>query len=69
MTGDELTSIRKRLGLTRYEMGRAFGYEGNQNTIYTSIKRYEAGDRDIPPWLARLAWMYDMHGVPQDWLS
>ncbi len=69
MTGSELARIRKRLGLSLTGMGRALGYEGNKNTLQVAISRYENGDREIPPWIARLAQMYDRHGVPDDYLA
>lgn len=66
MTGYEFSAIRKRLGLSLYDWGRALGYEGNRNTVQVAVSRYERGDRDIPPWIARLAMMFDRHGVPSD---
>jgi transcriptional regulator with XRE-family HTH domain len=69
MTGAQLAAIRKRLGLSLVEMGRALGYAGNRNTVQVAVSRYEAGDRDIPPWIARLAAMYAEHGVPPRFLD
>lgn len=66
MTGAELYDIRKRLGLSLYAMGRALGYEGSRNTVQVAMSRYERGDREIPPWIARLAIMYARFGVPDD---
>lgn len=66
MTGEQLASIRHRLDLSLVEFGRALGYEGNRNTVQVAVSRYEAGGRDIPPWIARLAVMYDRFGVPAD---
>ena len=63
MTGPEFTAIRKRLGLSTVEMGRALGYEGQDNTVSVTVRRYESGQRDIPPWIARLAAMYGKHGL------
>ena len=64
MTGPDLKRIRRALGLSTTELGRAFGYEGQDNTVSVTIRRYEAGLRPIPPWIARLASMYDRYGVP-----
>ena len=67
MTGKELKSIRKALGLSTKELGRAFGYRGNDNTISVQVRAYESGGREIPPWIERLALMFKRHGVPSDW--
>jgi transcriptional regulator with XRE-family HTH domain len=69
MTGEEFATIRKRLGLSLYDWGRALGYEGNRNTIQVAVSRYERGDRDIPPWINRLARMFDRFGVPAEFLE
>jgi transcriptional regulator with XRE-family HTH domain len=69
MTANELYDIRQRLGLSLYDFGRALGYEGNRNTVQVAISRYERGDRDIPPWIARLALMFDRHGIPDAFLN
>lgn len=69
MTGPELKAIRKRLGLSVIEMGRAIGYEGSDNTVNVTMRRYEAPNgRTIPPWIARLAIMFDRFGVPEDFV-
>lgn len=67
MTGDELRAIRRALGLSLKDFGRALGYTGSPNTISVQVRRYEAGARDIPPWIARLATMYERHGIPPEW--
>lgn len=54
MTGPEFAAIRKRLGLSVIEFGRALGYEGEDNTVSVTVRRYEAPNgRPIP--LDRLA--------------
>lgn len=67
MTGAELKIIRKQLGLSTTELGRAFGYEGSDVTASGTIRKYESENRPIPPWLARLAIMFFKHGVPDGW--
>lgn len=67
MTGEELKAIRRQLGLSTKELGRALGYTGADNTISVQIRRYESGARDIPPWIERLAVMYGRHGIPSEW--
>lgn len=70
MTGPELQSIRKALGLSVIEMGRAFGYSGTDDTVSVTVRRYEAPNgRDIPEWIARLALMFAKHGVPRGFLK
>lgn len=69
MTGPELKAIREKLGLSVIQMGRALGYSGNDNTISVQVRRYELGMREIPEWIARLAFMYGKHGVPKRFLG
>lgn len=67
MTGGELKAIRHRLGLSTTALGRAFGYEGSEVTASGTIRKYESDARPIPPWLGRLATMFDRYGVPEGW--
>ncbi|MBJ6986091.1 hypothetical protein [Devosia sp. MC521] len=69
MTGPELKAIRHRLGLSTLQLGRAFGYVGSDTTASVTIRKYESGQRPIPPWLTRLATMFDRHGVPPGWTA
>ena len=65
-----MKTIRHSLGLSVVELGRAIGYEGNDNTVSTTIRRYEAPNgRTIPPWIARLVWLMYEYGVPEEWLG
>lgn len=67
MTPAEFKSIRKDLGFSTAQWGRALGYQGTDNTVSVQVRRYESGRREIPPWIARLAEMLGRHGVPDDW--
>lgn len=67
MKGQELKAIRHRLGLSTTALGRAFGYTGSEVTASGTIRKYESGNRPIPPWLGRLATMFDRYGVPDGW--
>lgn len=69
MTGEEMKSIRHRLGLSAVELGRAMGYTGADNTVSVTVRRYESDMRPIPPWLGRLLRMFEMHGVPPGWTA
>lgn len=66
MNGATFKRIRKELGLTVIQWGLALGYLGNDNTVSVQVRRYELGTRDIPPWIARLAFMFGRFGVPND---
>jgi transcriptional regulator with XRE-family HTH domain len=63
MTPAEFRAIRKQLGLSTVQMGRALGYEGSDNSVSVTIRRYEAGIRPIPPTVAMLVAMYERHGL------
>jgi transcriptional regulator with XRE-family HTH domain len=67
MTPQQFKAIRRELGLTVRDFGRALGYQGNDNTISVQVRQYECGDRIPPPWIERLAIMFGRHGVPPDW--
>jgi len=66
MTGADIRAIRQALGLSVIEFGRALGYAGADNTVSVQVRRYEGGQRTIPPWIARLVGMYGRYGVPAD---
>ena len=69
MTGDELHDIRRRLKLSIVMFGRALGYGGDDKNINRTVRRYESNEKEIPPWIARLAIMFDRYGVPTDFLA
>ena len=70
MTGPELKAIRNRLGLSVVQMGRAIGYEGADKSVAVMIHRLEAPNgRPIPPYVVRLAIMFDLWGVPPEYLG
>lgn len=66
MTGDELVAIRKGFGMSPAKFGRALGYQGD---IRGTMRRYENGSKEIPPWIERLALMFERHGIPDEWLE
>lgn len=69
MTGPELRVIRQSLGLSLVGFGRALGYQGSPKTLNAQVHKYETGERPIPPWISRLASMYQRHGVPEEWAA
>ena len=71
MQGKELKAIRRELGLSAVELGRALGYAGTDNSASVTIRRYEANMRPIPPLVDRLArcfrLLYEKLGIlPED---
>jgi hypothetical protein len=69
MTGPELAHIRRSLGLSVIEFGRAVGYEGSDETVSSTIRRYESPrGRHVPRWIGRLALMFHRHGIPDEFL-
>jgi transcriptional regulator with XRE-family HTH domain len=64
MTGSELRRIRKGLGLTQTQFARLLGY-----THFSRISYFETGKEPIPKTTERLARMFQMHGVPSEWLT
>lgn len=70
MTPEKFKEIRRDLGLSTVQIGRAFGYSGADTTIAANIRKFESGARPIPPAIARLARMYVRNGgVPEGWLD
>jgi transcriptional regulator with XRE-family HTH domain len=69
MTGNDLRSIRHRLGLSIVRFGRCLGYEGHHGTVNSLVRRYECGRKDIPPTIATLAIMFERFGIPKDILE
>lgn len=59
MNGIEFREIRKRLGLSEAEFAEELGYTGNERNNVTAIQRYERGKRQVPLYMARLAWLLD----------
>jgi len=49
MTGADLRRIRLEHGLTQEAFGRALGLSGTGQSVQTSLYRYEAGLRPVPP--------------------
>ena len=69
MNGSDLKAIRKRLGLSALQLGRAFGYTGTAGTAAVMIRKYESDARPIPIYLERLLRMYEEHGIPDEYID
>lgn len=63
MTGAQLRTLRKALGLTQVEFGRALGYTADGD-VAAILSRMEAKER-VPERTARLATMFARFGVPE----
>ena len=66
MTPLEFRDIRLGFDLSAAEWGIALGYTGKRANIRQTISRYEDGERPLPTIVARLASMYQEHGIPED---
>jgi transcriptional regulator with XRE-family HTH domain len=64
LSGDQLKTIRQGLGLSVRDMARALGFEGVNSAL--ALRRYERGEKPIPPKIARLAIMFSRFGIPPD---
>lgn len=68
MTGAELRVVREALGLSLSQLARACDYASTDNGV-TLLRRYEKGERDVPPWLPRMLELFRRHGVPPDFIE
>lgn len=68
MTGADLRAIRERLGLQRLAWGRALAYQGTDESVSVCVRRVETA-ATVPAQIARLAEMYERHGVPKRYLA
>ena len=68
MTGPQFRAIREKLGLSQIQWGRAIGYAGEPVSIHVCVRRFETMDR-VPSQVARLAEMYERHGVPAEYIG
>ena len=64
--GGGASTSSKIAGTVRGGDGQSFRLYGETNTVGTQIRRYEIGERPIPPWIARLAYMYGKFGLPEE---
>lgn len=53
MTGPELKAARERLGLGVVAFARRLGLRGTDDTVSRHVRRLEAGERDVRPWMER----------------
>jgi len=64
MNSAELKRIRKDMGLTQTQFARLLGY-----THFSRISYFETGKDPIPKTTERLARMFQMNGVPDEWMA
>ena len=69
MPGAEFKGIRVELGCTGESFARALGYGGTVHRLKAVVYRFESGEREIPPAVARLAWMFSVYGLPEEELA
>jgi transcriptional regulator with XRE-family HTH domain len=62
MTGEQLKAIRRSYNLSAAAMGRLLGYSGSSRNIGVHVPRLERNVRQIPPSVARLAFMFAYFG-------
>jgi transcriptional regulator with XRE-family HTH domain len=65
MTPEKFRAIRRKAGLSRVELARCLGYDGEPETVRQQIAKFETGRRPISPWIIRLMMMFDCHGIPE----
>lgn len=66
MTAKQFKKIREKLGLEHFAWGQALGYRGERTTVQRVIRRFESGEREVPPCIERLAVMFERFGIPKD---
>lgn len=66
MKPNELKSIRARLGLSALKFGRALGIGGMDSSVRSYVSQMETGKEEIPERTARLARMFHLHGIPDE---
>ncbi len=63
MTGRQFRAIRKRLGLTASQWGRALGYVGTDASVSVSVYRLEGRKDAVPPQVELLARFRKRYGI------
>lgn len=61
MKPQELADVRTSFGMGRKQFAMLLGYTGEARNMWITIKRYEKGERKIPPMLERLVRLLVWH--------
>lgn len=61
MDAQEFNEARQAFGMGRREFARLLGYTGSDRNNWITVKRYENGERDIPPTIERLVRLLVWH--------
>ena len=62
MTGRELEYARRKMGLSRTQLGDLLGYASDDPKLgHNNVRRMETGKRDVSPMCARLVIMIYRH--------
>ena len=64
MTGDEMRTICNGLSLSQLPFGRALGLGSKDEGVRNYVSQMETGKEEIPERTARLARMFQLHGIP-----
>jgi DNA-binding transcriptional regulator YiaG len=62
MTARQYQRVREQLGLSNYKLHQVLGISLRQ------AQRYESDEATVDETVARLLRMFEMHGIPKDWL-
>jgi hypothetical protein len=65
MTPEDFKHARGICGRSTRQWGLALGYGGKHVTL--QVRQMESGAKPIPASVARLAWLFWRHGVPEGW--
>lgn len=69
MGGPDLKRIRQGLKLSQSGLAYALGYRGSLPVLAQQVQQWESGKRaPIPRWIANLATMFELYGVPPEFL-
>ena len=66
MTPEEFKAIRTQLGLSQGHFAAELGYSGAWRNNATLVKEYERGEKVIPAYIARLAYLLLEHYNAED---
>ena len=67
MTADNLKAARFKCGLTQADFALALGYRSERRkNLADQVDGMESGRRPISPQVARLAFMFERFGIPEE---
>lgn len=57
MNNNDFRRLRQEAGLNEADYAKLLGYTGNGKNRVNTIKEFESGKKQIPLYIARLAWL------------